>query len=457
MAIWIILAMDPLLAFPLKGQSPFPLRVSSKHKYLAGRNGKPFLIKEISAWGLIQALSEKKESDFMDSVQEKGFNSLLVSVISYDTRFAGNPPDWQGLAPFGTRWDFSTCNPAYFAHVDRFLRMALKRNILVLLVPCYLGYKGDKNQGWWDELLSPHNSVHKSLLYGRYLGQRYRGFPNIIWVAGGDNDGSGSLFDYMNNIIRGIKEFDPYHLWTGHFGSVPGTNWSSGNPLYAPYMDIDGLYDWIEKDLGPSGPQYKTELNQYGKGRVIFQMDQSYEYDFPDSIDNDNHQWIRRKNYDGLLSGCAGTSFSPGQPGNPCYTFRRWQPLMNTEGMREAGICFRLFGSRPWYRLQPDTGNRMILQGRGIFGKIDYVCDARTRDSSTLIAYIPRGHPLLVNLAAMAGKQARAWWYDPRKGSAIRIGNFPCIGNRNFVPPSNRDWILVMDEASRNIPPPGQP
>src|SRR6185437_7937572 len=147
----------------------FPLKLSPNGKYLNDNHNKPFLIKEISAWGLIQALSEKDEATFIDSVKKKGFNTLMVSIISFDTRFAGNPPDWQGIPPFKTQWDLSTWNIEYFKHADRFLRIAKARGMLVLLVPCYLGYKGDKNQGWWDELLNKNNSVAKSRLYGEFL------------------------------------------------------------------------------------------------------------------------------------------------------------------------------------------------------------------------------------------------------------------------------------------------
>ena len=38
--------------------------------------------------------------------------------------------------------------------------------------------------GWLDVLRS--NGVEKSYQYGRYLGERYRKFPNIIWFHGND-------------------------------------------------------------------------------------------------------------------------------------------------------------------------------------------------------------------------------------------------------------------------------
>src|SRR5258708_36213680 len=211
----------------------FPLKLSLNGKYLSDSKSKPFLVKEISGWGVIKALTEGDAGAFMDRVKKKGFNTLMVSIISYDNRFVGDPPNWQGISPFKTKWDFATYNIAYFKHADKFLSMAKAKGMLVLLVPCYLGYKGDKNQGWWDELLSPNNSVAKSRIYGEFLGKRYKGFSNIIWVAGGDNKGDSVWFPHTDNIIQGIKEFDRRHLWTGHFESAQGTNWSAGNKLYA--------------------------------------------------------------------------------------------------------------------------------------------------------------------------------------------------------------------------------
>jgi len=186
----VVVCLLLLLSSFAYSQAIFPLHLSADGRYFTDNQQQPFLIKEISAWGAIQALSEKDEAAFMDSVKAKGFNTMLVSIISYDTRFAGGPPDWQDISPFTVKWDFSTYHIAYFRHVDRFLKMAAARGMLVLAVPCYLGYKGDPNQGWWPKLLSPTNSLSKSYAYGQFLGKRYRSFKNIVWVAGGDNNGA---------------------------------------------------------------------------------------------------------------------------------------------------------------------------------------------------------------------------------------------------------------------------
>jgi len=443
------------MCFGAKAQT-FPVRVSANGKYLVDSRNKPFLIKEISAWGLIQALSEKGEAAFIDSVKKKGFNTLMVSIVSFDTRFAGGPPNWQGISPFKVKWDLSTYDTVYFAHADRFLHMAQKQGMLVLLVPCYLGTAHDVNQGWWGKLLDSHNSPAKSKAYGEFLGRHYKNFKNIIWVAGGDNSAGDLLYPHMDNIIRGIKKFDPAHLWTGHFDSSWPTDWSSGNKRFAKYINVDGLYDFEEKNLGAHAPQYKTELQHYGKGRVIFQLDQSDEQDIPHGPDNTDYQIIRRKNYDGLLSGCAGTSFSPGQPDNQCYTFTNWPPLMNTIGMRQMRYFFSLFTSRPWQKLVPDTGTR-IIRDRGQFGNTDYVCAAKASDGSTYIAYLPKGGSVTVNLKRLNMKRINQWWYNPRNGSVWSRGSFPSsVIRETFDSPDEGDWVLILDSRLAGYKEPAQ-
>ena len=433
----------------------FPLRLSPNRRYLVDRLANPFLVKEISAWGLIQSMSELEATEFMDRVQVRGFNTLLVSVISNDQRFAGKPPSWQGHNPFLTPGDFSTVNHEYFEHVDRVLAMARAKGLLVLLVPCYLGYPDDPTQGWAQALLDPANSLDKSREYGRFLGGRYRLFSNILWVAGGDNSAKDQLQPHLRNIIDGIRELDG-HLWTGHFDAGSGDVFSTDNRAFADSIDIDGLYVWTEAELGVRGPQYKVELERFASGKPIIQLDQSYEQDLPHFDDNLDHRWIRRKNYDGLLSGCAGTSFSPGTRDNQLYTFKNWRLLMNTQGMAEARIVFALFESRAWQSLVPDTDSRLVIGGRGGFGDTDYACAARSSNGSTAIVYVPSARTLTLDMSQISGTTALAWWFDPQTGVADRIDYYPTTGPQTFTSPSDGDWVLVVDDANKNFLPPGK-
>jgi hypothetical protein len=47
------------------------------------------------------------------------------------------------------------------------------------------------------------------------------------------------------------------------------------------------------------------------------------------------------------------------------------------------------------------------------------------------------------------------WWFNPSSGAATLIGSYANSGTRNFTPPDANDWVLVIDDASANLPAPG--
>ena len=56
----------------------------------------------------------------------------------------------------------------------------------------------------------------------------------------------------------------------------------------------------------------------------------------------------------------------------------------------------------------------------------------------------------------LSGPQINAWWFDPRTGKATSAGTFAANGTRQFTPPGQQDWVLVLDDASKHLPSPGQ-
>ena len=159
--------------------------------------------------------------------------------------------------------------------------------------------------------------------------------------------------------------------------------------------------------------------------------------------------------YDGLLSGCAGTSFSSGQIDNYCYSFKNWKPLMSTTGMKQVAYCFKLFHSLPWHKLVPDESTDVIMTGRGEFGSIDYVCAAKATDDSYYVVYLPKGQAITINAKKMTGKPMRMHWYNPRTGEALKIGVAELRERFAIVPPSEEDWVLVFDDNAMKFPTPG--
>jgi hypothetical protein len=83
-----------------------------------------------------------------------------------------------------------------------------------------------------------------------------------------------------------------------------------------------------------------------------------------------------------------------------------------------------------------------------------------TRDTGGTYAmvYAPVGRRFTVRMSAIAGAKVKAWWFDPRTGRAIDAGTFTNAGERAFMPPDAGellDWVLVLDDAAKNYPPPG--
>jgi hypothetical protein len=115
----------------------------------------------------------------------------------------------------------------------------------------------------------------------------------------------------------------------------------------------------------------------------------------------------------------------------------------------------QLFHSRSWYDLIPDQKHEVVTSGLGEFKGLDYLAAARTSDGSTVIAYMPTSRAISVDMSKITGSQVKAWWFNPRNGGAAAAGIFPASGTHEFTPPGEGDWVLVLDDATRQLPAPG--
>jgi len=66
---------------------------------------------------------------------------------------------------------------------------------------------------------------------------------------------------------------------------------------------------------------------------------------------------------------------------------------------------------------------------------------------------------MTVITAAAGSRCVSATWFGPRYGIAMVIHTGDGSGVQTFEPPTSRrgnDWILVLDDADKNFPSPGQ-
>ena len=179
----------------------FPLKVDPSGRFLADQRGKPFLVHGDTPWSLTHNLTFEEAVRYLEDRRGRGFDALLVSAPdAYDPDGkATDPPYRYGNRPFEDE-DWTRPVEAYWAHVDRVLRKTEEMGFLVLFAPAYLGCCRD---GYEAQLAA--NGEAKALAYGRWLGRRYAGLTNLVWVHGVDRN-PFVVEKEVRAIARGIRE-----------------------------------------------------------------------------------------------------------------------------------------------------------------------------------------------------------------------------------------------------------
>jgi hypothetical protein len=177
---------------------------------------------------------------------------------------------------------------------------------------------------------------------------------------------------------------------------------------------------------------------------------------------------VRRPLYWNLFTGAFGHTYGHHsvwqmwQPGrqpinNPLMP---WFEAIDQPGAGQMQHGRRLMESRPFLTRVPDdsvivpANPESSVPGAGLKR---YVATRDTAGSYAMV-YVPTGRAFKVRMDKVAGGKVKAWWFNPRDGKAAAIGEFPNTGERQFMPPDpgeNLDWVLVLDDASKNFPPPG--
>ena len=120
------------------------------------------------------------------------------------------------------------------------------------------------------------------------------------------------------------------------------------------------------------------------------------------------------------------------------------------------GFVRTLFESRPFLKLVP--AQTAVSVSRGTEQR--FVRAARGSDGSYLFVYSTFGDGFRVDLKKISGEQISAAWYNPREGTAKKIGDFTNTQTlKTFLPPSrgrNNDWVLILDDVASKYPLPGK-
>jgi hypothetical protein len=138
-----------------------------------------------------------------------------------------------------------------------------------------------------------------------------------------------------------------------------------------------------------------------------------------------------------------------------------WNEAILQPGAAQMQHAKNLMLSRPFLTRIPDDAivvtDRVPTSVPGA-GRYRFVA-TRDETGSYGMVYAPIGRKFKVRMDKITGPTVKAWWFNPRTGDATAIGEFPNMGEREFISPNpgeNLDWVLVLDDATKNFPPPGQ-
>jgi len=438
------------------------LKVSENRRFLVKEDGAPFFYLGDTAWELFHRASREDAERYLRNRAEKQFTVIQAVVLA---EFDGlHEPNVYGNLPLQND-DPARPDEAYFQHVDWIVDKAAELDLYTGMLPTG-GDKWNRGGGAGPEIFTPENAA----VYGEWLGRRYRDRP-LIWILGGDRrvetDRHRAIIEAM---ARGIREGDGgAHMMTFH---PPGGASSSEWFHDAEWLDFNmrqnghvteftGRYDATRADYD------RTPVKPVIDGEPIYE---GHPVAFnAEKLGHSLAADVRRPLYWDLFTGACGHTYghhSVWQFWNPHRKpinnpLLPWDQAIDAPGAGQMQHGRRLIESRPFLTRIPDDSviitDRVPTAVPGA-GRYRFVA---TRDEAGTYAmvYAPVGRAFSVRMEAITGPTVTAWWFNPRNGQAERIGDFPNTGAREFSPPDPGellDWVLVLDDAARGYPPPGQ-
>ena len=416
---------------------PIAWPVRARGRQLVDARGTPVLLHGTAPWSAIVNLTRDEMDRYLEDRARKGFNALYVNLIEYT--FSNQTPSWRnvnGDDPFvgtvdGYVPDMTDPNEPYWEHADYFVRRAGELGIVVIAFPAYSGWQQGFD-GWSDAMRV--NGPGRLRTYGRFLGARYRDSPHVIWSAGGDWGPNGPLWDLTEHVaqwVEGIRETDRDQVWTGHGGQ------ESGIEVYG-YLGLD-LNTTYRYPVAEVPDAVYLDYQRTPTTPFVF-FEGRYENESEGTALN-----MRRQAYAALLGGAFGQFY-----GNAPLWFmgEGWEAALDDPGAMSMVHVGDLARSRSLHTLVPDYDAQTVTGDRGDRRTGGWVPAARAEDGSTVVAYVPDGRSVTVDMGRVAGPLAQAWCYSPVTGGAADLGRFPTAGERVFEACAAPDWVLVLDAVA---------
>ena len=351
---------------------------------------------------------------------------------------------------------------SYWDHLDYIVRKAEQNGIYIGMVAI-----------WGSQVQAGNINAEQAKAYGKFLAERYKNSPNIIWIMGGDIQGDIHP-EVWNALATSIKSIDNKHLMTYHpRGRYTSAKWwskaswmdfhtfQSGHRKYGQRM---GNKDYpIPDSTEEDNWMYVDSTWAYKPIKPVLDDEPSYE-DIPKGLHDANEaRWqdydVRRYAYWSVFAGSCGHTYGHNaimqmlKPGYPTGygsdgTVKAWYQGLEDPGYNQMQYLIDLMLSFPYFDRIPDQS---IIAGKN---GVKYDRLIATRGKDYLMVYNYNSDEMKIDLRKISGKKKLLWWFNPSDGAISFIGTAdnkiitvsPQIEKTDKI----NDRVLIAIDADKN-------
>jgi len=449
------------LLLSLQGMAqPQPLAVSKSGRYFITADGKPFFWLGDTGWLLFVKCSREEAIKYLDIRKAQGFNMIQVMVL-HDLKNAVNVYGDSAFINKDVSQPRITNGNAiaseeeydYWDHVSFIIDEAAKRNMYTGMVAI-----------WGSNVKAKLITKPQAESYARFLVNRFKDKPNIVWINGGDLKGDVEM-EIWNTLGETFHKEDTKHLQSFHpRGRYSSSVWFHDKPWLDFNMVQSGHKDYAQDTtagdqfhFGEDNWRFINQDYQRQPVKPVLDAEPSYE-NIPHGLhDSLQTRWtdadIRRYAYWSVFAGGAGFTYGE----NAVMQFRKayepkgaygvtttWEQGILSKGATQMQFLKKLMLSQDILSGKPDQS---LLNDQG--ERYNYL--AAFSGTGYAFVYTYNGRSIPVNIGKLTGNKILCSWYDPCNGKYQVIGTFANMRKQTFDPPGKKrngnDWVLVMESV----------
>lgn len=455
-AVVLMLLTISFIAHAVKEQAMQGFRVSEDGHRFVLEDGTPFFWLGDTAW-LLFTLSPADIEVYMADRAQRGFNVIQCMVIRTEPEEKSTlVPAHDGVLPFSSLAPLAF-NEAYFSHIDTIVETAARHGLRVAMATLW----GRDADGLFRD------GEQDNYAYARFLGERYKDRPNVIWIASGEYEKINPGWVDQQYDIDTRQQRLLSRLGEGLRDGSDGRNLITIHPIFtsarhshdAPWLDFNMQQTW-----GHLAPNTSRIAEDWARrpAKPVLNGEPGYE-NRPERNMGEMTPWhLRTEGYWSVFSGAAGFTYGA----HHVWEFDEyWRESLAFEGGAQMQYLRRLIESRPMLSRIPLP--KAILSDAGKAQDQSIIRATGSADGAYLMVYSTKGLSIEIDMELISGDRARAWWFSPRDGHVydaqghptdVPFAVLPTRDRAAFTPPSSgedQDWVLVLDDAARDMGTPG--